>query len=101
FSWPSLPATAIGNVLAFRQSLEGLFDGQQDRGLDRGQGPSSGDGEDRSGYGDIVRRLEDHVAVVLAEPVPEAVQRAADLLDVRARRIAPVFRVLDELRPRL
>src|SRR5918994_4031981 len=96
FSW-----AAVADVLALRERLERFFHAHQHRRLDRGYGAARVDGKHHACHRDVVRRLVDRVAVVLAEAVPKAVQGATHLFDVGARCIAAIFRVLDQLRPRL
>src|SRR5918997_6907935 len=85
---------AVANVPGLRECLERLFHGHQRRCLDRGQGATCRDSKHDPGQRDVVRCLEDRVAVVFAEAIPEAVQGAPHLFDVRARCIAAIFRVL-------
>src|SRR5215211_2316232 len=74
----SFPWSAIADALALSQSLERLFHGHQRCCLDRPERAACRDGENDAGHRDVVGRLEDRIAVVLAEAVPEAVQRPAD-----------------------
>jgi hypothetical protein len=83
---PPGPLRAGGPVLdlpGFAQGIHGFVNAQENGGLERAECAASADRQGDRGHGDVVGGLPQVIAVAGAERVPEAVQLAADGLNVR------------------
>src|SRR3989304_9272604 len=96
-----LARPAVGECLRLLEHFERFFNREQHCRLARLKRAARSYANREGGRRDVVWALDQHIAVVLPEAVPKAVQFSADRLDESGRDFPAVLRLLDELGPRV